>query len=171
MLSNGYPVGSEGFLAEFGPPASDVPGPTVLVPAKPVFYEPPPTQSVNGVKTVESVMQEVLVLTQHGTSQMINGNWSLQYLKDSFRDQAEHTVAGQGNNLDPRIVPENWQEIADRYANMYLDWLTKTDASYWDPKLSGPVLDPATGQVQTSNGPVPAGVPLGSLSTTRTRVS
>ncbi|MEQ1949370.1 MAG: hypothetical protein ABL995_19420 [Bryobacteraceae bacterium] len=174
LLPNGYPVGSEAFLAEFGPAEFGPPvtaGPTVLAPAKPVFYEPPPTQSIKGVKTVESVMQEELLLVQHGTSQMINGNWSLKYLTDSFRDQAEHVVAGQGNSPDPRIAPDNWQEIADQYSNMYLDWLTKTDASYWDPKLSGPVLDAATGQVQTSNGAVPAGVHLGSLSATQTTAS
>ena len=69
----------------------------------------------------------------------------------------------QGANPDPNVLPANWSAIADQYTNTYMQWLTQTDASYWDPKLSGPVMNAATGAVQTSKGLVDAsGAPIAS---------
>ena len=94
---------------------------------------------------------------------MIQGNWSLNYIKDSFRVQAQAVAAAQGANPDPNILPANWSAMADQYTNSYMQWLTQTDASYWDPKLSGPVMNAATGAVQTSKGLVDAsGAPIAS---------
>ena len=81
----------------------------------------------------------------------------------TFRVQAQAVAAAQGANPDPNVLPANWSAIADQYTNTYMQWLTQTDASYWDPKLSGPVMNAATGAVQTSKGLVDAsGAPIAS---------
>jgi hypothetical protein len=159
----GYPKGSEIFVAEFGSGPTSQPQPAFVRPPVPDFYQLPAVHSVKGVKTLESVMQQQLTLAEYGTSQMIQGNWSLNYLKDSFRVQAQAVAAAQGANPDPNVLPANWSAIADQYTNTYMQWLTQTDASYWDPKLSGPVMNAATGAVQTSKGLVDAsGAPIAS---------
>jgi len=161
---SGYPPGSEAFIKEFGSGPTSEPEPPVKPIPTPAFYQPPPTKSVSGVKTMESVMQDELVMTQYGTSQMIQGTWNLKYLTDSFRDQAQRVISAANRNTDPSIAPANWRDIADQYSSMYLQWLSKTDASYWDPKLSGPVYDPATGIVQTASGPVDSnGTPMSTM--------
>jgi hypothetical protein len=156
VTASGYPRGAEDFIAEFGSGATSAPEPPIRKIATPDFYQPPPVQSVKGVKTLESVMQEELVLVQHGTSQLVNGTWNLKYLTDSFEDQAQRVIMANKGSTDPSLAPANWAEIAGQYKTAYLEWLTTTDASYWDPKLSGSVYDAASGIVQTSNGPVDA---------------
>ena len=105
-------------------------------------------------------MQQQLELVGRGGAirAMLRGDqgWDLPHLLDSFELQAKHLAVDIGIP-DPKLSPPDWLDIVAGYQGRFLEWLSHTDAAYFDPNLSGNLYDPATSTVQTSNGPVKIG--------------
>lgn len=131
-------------------------------PRTPDFYVAPQPEFVwipegTGIMTLDSFMQQQLELVGRDGAirAMLQGDqgWDLPTLLESFEIQAKQLAVEIGIP-DPKLSPSNWQEVVGGYRGRFLQWLSQTDAAYFDPNLSGPIYDPETGMAQTVSGPV-----------------